>query len=154
MVVLQVVLQIYARLNDAVSLVANVVGALISSGWYIIIRDAATVTNDIHTLLEDPTCGQTAQCNKLDTILTDLATLTSDIAALGSPQQTGVAVTLPTSPPSAYIAPTSSANASSVWATVSADAGTQMGQIMAIQSAFWRVVRDSLAFPGRFGQGF
>jgi len=152
--VLQYVINIFNRVVAIYGLALQILTALVSSGWYIVVRDAANVTDDIHTLLEDPTCGQTAQCNKLDTILTDLATLTSDIAALGSPQQTGAPVTLPTTPPSAYIAPTSSANASSVWSTVSADAGTQMGQIMAIQSAFWRVARDSLAFPGRFGQGF
>lgn len=154
MSVIQVVLQIFARVNDAVTLVANIIGTLITSGWYIVVRDAANLTTDIHSLLEDPTCGQQAQCAQLSTIISDLATLAGDIAALGSPQQTGVAVTLPAVPPSAYVAPTSGANASAVWATVSADAGTQMGAIMAIQSAFWRIVRDSLAFDGRLSPGF
>jgi hypothetical protein len=142
------------QITYTVNLALQIVTALVSSGWYIVIRDAATVTGDIHGLLEDPTCGQVAQCNKLDTVITDLATLASDIAALGNPQQTSVPVTLPTVPPAGYGGPTSSANAAAVWSFASTDEATAMGQIMSILSVFLRVMEDSGTFQSRLGPGF
>lgn len=70
---------------------------------------------------------------------------------IGTPQQADNPVVLPTTPPAGYGAPSSSSNASAVWAFLSTDESIQMGTIMSTLSAFTRIFRDSLALPGRLG---
>lgn len=118
-------MSVIALVQQAIAIVTSVLGqvtvittTLITTGWAVVVRDAANLTTDIHSLLEDPDCGQVAQCNKLDTVLADIATLASDIAALGSPQQTGQPVTLPTTPPAGYGGASAPATADAVWSYV------------------------------------
>jgi hypothetical protein len=154
MSVIDYLIRLLNQIGYAVNLALQIVTTLVTSGWYIVIRDAATVTGDIHVLLEDPTCGQEAQCVKLDTIITtadDIVTLLNDLSTLVGGDRV---VNLPATPPTGYGGATASAAAAAVWSFVSADESTQMGVIMAAQSTWLRVARDSLGFPVRIGDHF
>jgi len=153
MSVLQYLQQLISTVANTLAFVSRLLTALVTSGWYLVIQDAAVVTTDIHTLLEDPSCGQEAQCTMLSTIISDLATLSSDLAALGNPQQTGSPVTLPTTAPPGYGGASASAIATAVWDTANY-AGQAMGDTMRSLVYFFDGINSNLAFPSPTGGPF
>lgn len=135
---------VLALLNYVVSVLLSLLGLTQSRA------DQITV-NKILAILTDPVDGLNALHGEVATIIADLASIQGDVLGLGAPQQTGSPVTLPTTPPAGYGAPSSSSNAAAVWSFVSTDEATQMGVIMSALSTWLRFFRDSMALPARFG---
>lgn len=66
----------------------------------------------VQRAITDPAVGLAALHGQISSILADLATIEGDVLALGTPQQGGAPVTLPSPPPSGY----GGISASDVWA--------------------------------------
>lgn len=133
---------VLAVLNYIVSVLLSLLGITQSRA------DQITV-NKILAILTDPAVGLNAIHGELTTVLADLASIQGDVLSLGAPQQSGSPVTLPTVPPSGYGGLDAAATGNAVWDAVSADEATTFGTIVAAQSAWLRVFRDSGAMPGR-----
>lgn len=151
--IIQIVSQILVRLSDAIGIVQRVLSTLITSGWYIVVQDAATVTGDIHGLLEDPTCGQEAQCTKLNSLITttdDIVTLLNDLSTLVGG---GRVVNLPTTPPAGYGGASAGDTADAVWNHANY-AGYAMGDTMRSLVYFFDGMNANLAWPSPSGGPF
>lgn len=87
-------------------------------GWDILLNVVPTDTQQTLAAINDPTNGLAAISNRQATMLADLSTILGDVVALGSPQQAGQPVTLPTTPPSGYGGASAPATADAVWSYV------------------------------------
>lgn len=105
------------------------------------------ITNNLAQVLnnqDSPTFGLFALLTKLNQIIDTMASnQTALMAAIGAPQQSGVAVTLPAAPPSTF----SQANANAVWGVPDTVTGGTMGSDLNYASAILLWLAEVGAFP-------
>lgn len=129
-------------LNYVVSVLLSLLGLTQSRA------DQITV-NKILAILTDPVVGLNAVHGEFTTVLADLASVQGDVLALGSPQQSGAVVTLPSTPPAGYGGASASAAAAAVWAA-SVDGGYVAGGVQGTLGRMTDLISGGLGFfaPG------
>jgi hypothetical protein len=133
--------QILQRILQAIALMQFVMGNTAHAAQEttpFLIQDKV---NGIQQDVDNVGFGLFAIKTAVDTLTTNLAADTASIlAAIGTPQQTGSPVTLPTTPPSGYGSVDAVTIAAAVWAQVGATSGHEMGDLQ----------EDAASFPSNF----
>jgi hypothetical protein len=114
--VLQIVEQILSVVGNVLGLTSLIVGQTKKSAQENVPFTIETSTAVTEAAVIDGTIGLAANTTRIEDIATYLIGMEARIeAAIALAQQTGSPVTLPTTPPAGYGAPSSDANAAAVW---------------------------------------